>query len=227
MDGRRDEPLGQETLSDEALARELERALAVEPSPSFLARTRARVEAGPIGARRPLWGATWAAGVAVLVVGAALAWPTVRSTNRPASGAATPQTASALQDELPLVEADTTADPSADAAPTIARVELPPASGLGALPSAPQPSGAVAAVPAPAAVHEEPRRATEPEVLVPESETRGFTVLLARLDQGLLDGSMLPTNWGRRDEDARVLIDVVPIEIVPLLPLPRQEGERP
>jgi hypothetical protein len=73
----------------------------------------------------------------------------------------------------------------------------------------------------------EPAAAVQPDVLIPAEETRGFELLLARLDRRLLDGSMVPENWGRRDEAARVVVDVMPIEIEPLMPLARPEGERP
>ena len=63
MDDHRSEP-----LTDEALAREIEAALAVDPSPEFLARIRSRVEGAPATA---VWPSRWEfalAGLAVAIV---------------------------------------------------------------------------------------------------------------------------------------------------------------
>jgi len=202
MDGRRHEALNQEALRDEALDRELEAMLDVDPSPSFVARTRARLDAEPIGARRPLWMA--AGGVAALVAGAALVWPMVR----PAVSPTTESSSRSVTSQAPLALQD----------------EVPPAGEV----VAPERAPAVAVASSTAASDQDaPGDATEPEVLIPEGETRGFAVLLAHLDQGLIDGSMLSEDWGRRAESSRVVIDIVPIEIVPLTPLARPEGERP
>ena len=63
MDDHRSEP-----LTDEALAREIEAALAVDPSPEFLARIRSKVEGAPATA---VWPSRWEfalAGLAVAIV---------------------------------------------------------------------------------------------------------------------------------------------------------------
>jgi hypothetical protein len=68
MDGHRD------ALKDDPLARDIESALRVEPSPQFVARVRARVAREPLGATGvmswPLWlgGAAVVAGALALVV---------------------------------------------------------------------------------------------------------------------------------------------------------------
>jgi len=233
MDGRRDE-----TLTDESLDREIEALFDVDPPPSFAARTRARLDVESTGAGRPLWmtAPRWrtatVAGVAAVMAGAVvlwpIVWPAVRPTAGPAVGPVTSRAPVGPQGGLPPVappgstSGATTDAGLAEADLRVARVEevVAPA-------RPPERSTPVEAVPPPAATGHDQGEAVEPEVLVPAGEARGFAALVARLDQGLLDGSMLPEDWGRRAEDSRVVIDVMPIEIVPLMPPARPEGERP
>jgi hypothetical protein len=224
MDGRRDTP-----LSDEALDRELEAMLDVEPAPSFVATTRARLDAERIGGTwRPLWLAAWAGGVAAVVIGVVSLWPTVRSTMWSTLDRAAPSVtfpAPPAPRNVPSIAASGSTTTAGSAAP---RGEAPPfeeaarASG-----PVPEPTPTAQTAPPGVARQAEPAAAVPPDVLIPAEETRGFELLLARLDQRLLDGSMVPENWGRRDEAARVVVDVMPIEIEPLMPLARPEGERP
>jgi hypothetical protein len=202
MDGRRREPLSEEAPSDDALDSEIEAAFAVDPTPSFVARTRARVEHERMratgGLMRPL---VWVGGVVAVVVAAIWLWP-------------------AGQPTLPSVALpDIVLAPLAVAPPPVA---APAAPG-----SAPQPETLVPVTARSEPTVREPAEAPAPDVIVAPEEARGFELLLAGLDQGVIDGSTLPGDWGRLDEDARVPIDVMPIEIVPLMPLARQEGERP
>jgi hypothetical protein len=66
-----------EALTDSALDREIERALAVEPSPDFVARVRTSIASEP---PRPAWHLSWAfagagAAVAAIVFALVVAWP--------------------------------------------------------------------------------------------------------------------------------------------------------
>ncbi len=64
-----------EALTDSALDREIERALAVGPSPDFVARVRTSIAIEP---SRPVWHLSWAfagAAVAAIVFALVVAWP--------------------------------------------------------------------------------------------------------------------------------------------------------
>lgn len=81
MDGHKD------TLTDEALAREIEAALAVEPSPQFVAKVRERVSREPLGPNVMPW-RLWLGGAAVMAGALALFVSLVggpRDTNAPES----------------------------------------------------------------------------------------------------------------------------------------------
>ena len=70
-------------LNDTALDREIRLALAVEPSPDFVARIRQRVAVEPV---RTTTGWLWWAGAAV-TAGAVIAWLIVAGDTRPARAA--------------------------------------------------------------------------------------------------------------------------------------------
>ncbi|HEY1303101.1 MAG TPA: hypothetical protein VGF24_06110 [Vicinamibacterales bacterium] len=69
-----DTALGDTALGDTALAREIEAALAVDPSPEFVARVRSRVAAEPSSSAWRMWMPALAA-VAVVAVVLAVLWP--------------------------------------------------------------------------------------------------------------------------------------------------------
>ena len=78
MHGRQSE----DALTEAALAREIERALAVDPSPEFLARARARVAREPSPSPQP-WRFWWALTPAALAIAAGVvAWLVVFAPNR-------------------------------------------------------------------------------------------------------------------------------------------------
>jgi hypothetical protein len=62
-------------LSDDALERDIEAALGVEPSPEFLPRVRARIAAEQVGSSRLWWGPwSWVSAAVVVALAAGSAW---------------------------------------------------------------------------------------------------------------------------------------------------------
>ena len=151
MDGQRQpDPLNDTALSESALEREIESALAVDPSPEFVARVRARVSMESAGRSRWMW-LHWAVAtttVLVLVgVWFSLPWMSDDRVVEPlASNAASISTTS----------------PSAVDAP----VEVTPA------PVAPKPMVVVTRARAAS-------RNDFPEVIVSENEVRAFNALVS------------------------------------------------
>jgi hypothetical protein len=163
MDGRKD------TLTDEAMAREIESALTVEPSPQFVAKVRARVAREPLRAANAGSWRLWLGGAAVMAGAVAVfVWigaPPATSTR----GAAPSSAALATGSEAAAV-------PNEPAQPAVA------------------PRG-VAPAPAPTPIRRPLRRERArlepsaaqtnevalPRVLIPENEKRGFELLVTEL----------------------------------------------
>ena len=159
MDGDKD------TLTDEALAREIEAALAVEPSPQFVAKVRERVSREPLGANVTSW-RLWLGGAAVMAGAlAAFVW----------IGGGPPATSTPDSRRLPATPAprlEATAPPSEPAEQTLA----------------PQP---VVATPVRRSTSRDVARSAPrveatkevalPQVLIPENEKRGFELLVTEL----------------------------------------------
>ncbi len=101
-----------DALNDAALERELDRALAVDPSPEFVPRVRTHIANGP--ARAP-WRTSWmfalGAGAAIVVV-AIVVQLSNPATNSEHAGRAAPVA------DTPLLAARIVADPSAGTLPT-------------------------------------------------------------------------------------------------------------
>jgi hypothetical protein len=158
MDGRKD------TLTDEALAREIEAALAVEPSPQFVATVRERVSREPLGANVMSW-RLWLGGAAVMAGALAVF---VWSGGPPATSA--PDSRRSPATPAPRLEA--TARPSEPAEQTLATHPVV------ATPVRRSTSRDV--------VRSEPsveatKEVALPQVLIPENEKRGFELLITEL----------------------------------------------
>jgi hypothetical protein len=202
MDERRLEP-----LTDAALDREIEAALAVEPSPEFLARVRLSLAAEPA---RPSWrrwafvGAAAAAAAAVLVI-ATWRVPVARAPRASvASGAA------------------------ARGADAVVRHSSRPAEPARVAAARPRPPRAA---PAPRAVEARPTLEEAgvpalPEVLFSETERQALAMLLTGVQHGEIPPMTRPGAAGVEGPDDSLPIEIDPLLITPLR-IARLEGERP
>jgi hypothetical protein len=181
------------------LDEELQRALAIDPSPEFLARVRTRIAAE----REPrTWGFRWLAlpgGVAALAALLIAAWITRGGTgtqNPIASAPApAPDTRAAVSQPVPSIEASRAPEPT---------VPAPAASsGAGARAGGSLPSTARVAL-----VNR------EPEVLFDPREQEGFRRLIAALNSGRVDRSTLKADGA----DATAPLDPIAELSVPPLP---------
>jgi hypothetical protein len=188
-------------LTDAALDRAIQSALAVEPSPELLARVRRRIADEPAPSS---WGGAWMFAVAGLAV-AAIMFAIVVS--RPEHNAASGSTIAGVAIQ---------ADPKKDALPASPRsaeaFALPPAKAL-----APAPAEAFA------------RRPREPEILLDPDETRALRRLITGTRDGSLDLSASLRATTPTAMDLPEISDVVisPITIEPLAPPAGAEGVRP
>ena len=199
-------------LSDEALDRELETALAVEPSPEFLVRVRAAVAAEPGRTKMP-W--SWAfAGGAVLatIVALVMARGTIRSRNVDPQ-----QTAEALPAPATILEAPRFASqPAVEAdASTPTRRAVVRRAGPKAATTQPVDTEVVAA--------------PTPEILISAQHAAIVRRLIA-LARGavVVDARALPEQLPatvalRAPSD----ITLAPIEFAPIPAVALEEGERP
>ena len=153
MDGR-EQP---DALSDEALERELQAVLRVEPSPEFMARVRTAVAAEATAGARGMWPsfALLAAAAAVVVIAGAL-WMRAEHTGRDADTTIAVQASAAVE-----------------AVPRLAPAPVPRSAGV-----APKPRASTRR-----AARLIDRGAPFPEVLIAEDERRGFRMLVAAFEQ--------------------------------------------
>ncbi len=192
------------TMSDEALEREIENALAVDPSPEFLARVRTRIaiESSTPAAWRLPWRVV-GIGTLVTTVGLTLviAW-SVREPNPVLPGpVALIPTAESAQTRAPIA---TTRSPSAAEAPAGRSVEL----------------GRVRVRPA--------ALTKEPEILISPGDAAALRVLIMNIHEGRIDATVL--NAVQRIATPLEPLGEIVIQPIAIEPLPRLallEGERP
>ena len=198
MDGKRTA----DALNDDALDRELEAALTVEPSPDFLARVRARVAVEP---PPTIWGSRWMLPAAA---GAIATVALVIAVSVPGNGTA--EIAAPVRPASPPAARASTTQPDGmdDARPGAATVV--PQGRMGQ-PTVPQGAGkrsVRAAVPASAApAGERPF----PEVVISAEERSAFELLLASIEQ-----RQLPPVTEEVIAEGRAL-EAMPLEIRPLV----------
>ena len=189
-----------ERVSDAAVDRELESLLAVEPSPEFVARVRARVAQEPEPGRgRASWGLAAAVAVASVLV-AIIAWP---------SREATPS--DRTQVEPPRI---------AEAAPTIAPPRPAP------LPE----RGRRTAVRAVATVERDRRDDIDlPEVVIADNEVKTFASLVASIRQSQFDVAVPVAPDPDTPIEIKELPPAEALEIEPIVRVAalETEGERP
>jgi len=203
-----------EALTESAVDREIERALAVDPSPEFLARVRARVASEPAPAGwRFRWvfagGAVMALVIAIVVV---LSGPDQTTSPMSTSPAAATGQGSADTSVRPLAKA-VTEQPVAPARP---REVSPVVSGFSRTVGAGF-SRTVAA-----------GGATEPHVLISPEEAAALRRLFADASEGRLVFASLVTEPPPATMALQPLSEIVfpPITIEPLIPVDYQEGVR-
>jgi hypothetical protein len=191
MDGRKD------TLTDAALDREIESLLAVDPSPEFVARIRARVADQPV-ASGWRWQLPMAAAVAVTaIVVAIVMW-------RP-----------------------TATGPSVVAPVQEAGLAHPAPPSLSAVAQAPKDSPRVAVrrdVERVARQRVATPAAPLPEVLIPENEKRGFQLFLEELSDEK-NAAVIAEAASGRTTPGPPWLDVAPVVIEPLHEVSAFQGE--
>jgi hypothetical protein len=186
-DGRSDN-----AMTDARLERDIERALAVDPSPEFLARVRAGIAAEPAPSAWPFaW--TWLAGSAAVVITAAFL------VFRPA----TPQPGVRLE-PTPLPMVTTTAVPPANPAATpLAPSPLAPRIHVREVTRRRSPSVASATVRTPRG---------EPEVLIAKDEAAALKHLMRGLRQGVVE----PSAAGDAPSGIQAIQPPTPIVVAPM-----------
>jgi hypothetical protein len=185
-------------LSDEALARETEDALRVDPSPEFLARVRMRIAADP---RPHSWTLPWtyaaAGAIAAVVVLALVAVWSDREADVSMASVSRP-------------EAPATAVSGSNAVLPAAPSEAPK-------PVTPPPTAPVTT-----------RSAVGAEVVIAPGERAALTVLLRSLRAGRIDPGVLETvNADFEPLPPLEEVTIDPIAIEPIPPLALLEGARP
>jgi hypothetical protein len=192
-------------LTDAMLELEIERALAVEPSPEFLARVRTHIASAPETRR---WTIRWPLIVAASAAAIVLMVTAVVMSGRIRSPRVVPP-------ESTAVVVRTTEPAPPPVSPPAQRIE---------------PRRRVAAS---MMVKREVPRSTEPEVLIPKGEAAALRRLMRGLHTGAVDpstiadgsrarGVVLPTG----DIVLEPLAGLAPVTLEPLAPMTRQEGVR-
>jgi hypothetical protein len=195
-----------EPLTDASLDREIEAAVAVDPSPEFLARVRARVGSESIQTlwwRRREWVVPATAVAMVAIAVAVVTWL------GPRPGA--------------LPEVTVTVTPLRDSVPIAPRVGAPERASR-ALATRPRFPRAVARVP--------PVSHGLPEVVVSDNEIKGFALLITSLRQREVSlpaaqDPNVPVEVDEMPELFPVTVDSIEIEPILELVTIQQEGERP
>jgi hypothetical protein len=189
--------------SDASLDREIESVLAVEPSPEFVARVRARVAEEPEPGQ---WRVSWmfaAAGAVAVAIVAVLAWPSREPASPGDTRVQSPSGAKAIDMATP-------------------RASL----------TGPQPQRPRAATARVIAVAASPDRAIDidlPEVVIAENEVRTFASLVASLRQSRFDAAVPAAPNPDTPLEIKELPPVEPLEIEPIVRVAalQPEGERP
>ena len=203
-----------EGLTDSALDREIDAALAVDPSPEFVARVRARIAGEPTPA--PWWQLRWTmlvpvAGAAIVVIAAAMWWREP-SPEQVASRAGNDVVLSAPSLERPVSsQVDTTPIPRVPRVQGRSPRALPGPQSVAPTLSGPQPVARILSGP------------REPEVLISRDEQRAFALLVAAVREGRIRS--LPDE---RTTDASLEpadLALTPLVIEPLPQTARLEGD--
>jgi hypothetical protein len=207
MDGHKD------TLTDEALAHEIESALSVDPSPQFVAKVREHVAREPLGASSAASWRLWLGAAAVMAGVLALFVSIEREPRDDAGQPAVVSEASPIPDNAetssPLERTDPGVSPNVSAAP---------------VQRATRARGGRRVEPI------EPReRATASvlrEVLIPEDERRGFELFLEELREGKdNDVAAIAQAASGRTTPGPPWLEVAPVTIDPLPAVPMFQGE--
>ena len=186
MDDRRSD----DAVTDARLEREIERALAVVPSPEFLARVRAEIAAEP---ERTPWRFRWtwvAAGSGALAIAAAIVLsrpPAPQSGNVPGPAPVVATTAAASKPEA-TPETSSRRTPGADVR-EVPRRRFSSSTGRAAR-----------------------RPSAEPEVLIARDEAEA----LKRLMRGLRQGVVEPSNAGAAPNGIQPIQPPMPIVVAPM-----------
>ena len=198
MDGHR--PI--DALNDSSLDREIESMLAVEPSPEFVARVRARVAEEPEPGR---WWSSWTLAVAVVIL-AVIVWPSRESTTLVTTTIPTPRITEIVDPETPLA------------------AKLPPATSQTLRRESPTPTAV--------ALAKSDDRVIDidlPEVVIADNEVRTFASLVASVRQRRFDVTVPAAPDLDAPLEIKELPPIEPIEIEPIVKLAalQAEGERP
>ena len=189
-------------MTDEALEREIEAALAVDPSPEFRARVRARIASKAVSEAQ--WRVRWdvlTAGVALASVLAVVMF--FRADQKRLGGEVEQSHPTAiLREEAPIaaIPPTTVAHPAAPVAPERQIADGTRASTRDSIPF--------------------------PEVVIAPEETAGLRSLMALVSDGRFDSSMLGERRDATAPDQAGEIIIQPIAIEPLAALALLEGER-
>ena len=192
-----------DALTDAAIDRAIETAVAVEPPPEFLARVRSRLSSEPAPSWSPLrWGFSAAGAIAVVI---ALAFAVQR-----------PERMTSVKPFEPVRPAVT----------DVAQATITPTT---ATPTAPQQSAARPAPAGRAATGSgRPLRAIrEPEVIIAADEAAAFRRLISDVRFGRVDLALLPEHpTATVALQPRNEISIAPITLDPLDAVTAEEGER-
>ena len=202
MDNRRSDS----SVTDAMLEREIERALAVDPSPEFVARVRTRIASEPApSAWRFSWTLLAAASAAIVMIAAMVI---VRQSTGQHAG--------------PRESAPIAARPIGAAS---AFVSLAPATARRLLDVSPQRS--------PSAAPNAPHAPSEPEVLIALDESAALRRLMRGVRQGVVDPSTLADGLSEivaiqplEEIVLAPLAEISPITIAPLGSVAPEEGVR-
>ena len=204
-----------DALNDATLEREIETALAVDPSPEFLARVRLRIASEPVSS---VWRIPWvfaAGALAMLMVVAVLVWRSDRKSHLTSAGQTARATTAVTETALPPVPPTTA--PSVAAAVGEGRT----VSGQSAARTVPTAAGAARSVRASSA-----RPVKDPEVLVPAYEAAGLRRLIAAVRDGRIDFTSVliegPQATAALQPPSEITMS--PLTIDPLEPLTTGEG---
>ena len=189
-----------DALTESAIDREIEIALAVDPSPEFVARVRARVASGPAPSRWGLPSMFAAAGVVAMIVLIAVAVFRSDQQRNPASVTAS------------VVASVPTAD--------ITLAPLAPAVAQPAIASAPSRRRSTSAA---SGAGRPVRSAIDAEVLISADEARALRRLFAGVREGRIDLSIVPE--APTATAALGLLSEIAIPPITLEPVTAREGE--
>jgi hypothetical protein len=198
-----DQQRADHTIDDEALDREIESALAAEPSPEFLARVRARIAAGPAPS---LWRPSWGFAGGLSLAGAVLLTVVFVRSERPR-----PPDSALPADPI-------TAAPIAAVTP--AGIPIAPFEPTTLMAAAAESSGRVRI--------QRSAAATAPAIVISPRDAAALRLLMANLREGRVDPSVLAAlQEAAPPLEPLATVAIQPIAIEPLPRLALLEGERP